>query len=157
MCRRNWWAPPGGQHLPSLALGIWPTVAGRLPGYSCGGGFEFSHCPPQNLDGRALGVWSSSGVPLEFLHPGATCPGHGAEGWANHVRGVVAEMETVPAGWCGETSIAWPAWPRRGKVADSLEPVRRSEPLAALGSPRHHLSSPRQAIPIVGRQDLGNF
>lgn len=67
-------------------------------------------------------VWSS-------LHLGATCPGHRAMGWANHVRGVIARMETVPAGWCGETSIAWPAWPRRGKVADSLEPVW------ALGAP----------------------
>lgn len=41
---------------PSRALGVWPTVAGRLPGYSCAGGFEFSHFSPQNLDGK-------SGVP----------------------------------------------------------------------------------------------
>jgi hypothetical protein len=153
MCRRNWCAPLGGQHLPSEFGRHWRVASKDIPELVGSSFLAWSHCL---IAAPTESRWESGVLSTGAQH----APGAGGRGlgWlANHVRDVTARMETVPARWCGETSIAWPAWPRRGKAAPSFEPRTGPDSTVARRTPElPWLLLDRQSL-LWGDKTWGTF
>lgn len=66
---------------------------------------------------------------------GATCPGHRAEGWANHVRGVVAKWRRSRLDGVGRQALLGLLGPAVARSQTALSPSRAREALGTPGSP----------------------